>query len=178
MTTPDTSIANLQLRHCAAHRIALVCLGNSLRADDAIASALLSGLHPSLKAAACILDAGSYTADIPKFLHDHQIGIVIDACASQNAYEPDEPIIIELHPDNGAPSVYLNSVHGFSWYDELVLSRHLVHLPPQMVFFGIPVRDTSWRQGLSTTMQNRLPHLLSRLTDYLERQVDLCTKQQ
>jgi hydrogenase maturation protease len=159
----NMAVQRRQLKHSTAHDVALVALGNSLRGDDAIASHLLAGLPSGLSGSLCILDAGSYTRDLPAFLHGHRVGLIIDAA------ECDEMVIIDLFDIAQRQKVLLDCSHALSWLDEIVLYQAEFTIPSHLLFIGVPVFDTGWREGLSKAAREKLPLLVSQLCELIER---------
>ena len=157
--TADGADAHIE-QHCARHDIAVVSLGNTLRADDAVASAVVAALPK--KDNLCVLEAGLYTRDIPTFLSGHRVGIIVDAMRS-NSNQPTEVI----HLDSSNLRVNLTCCHALSWLDELSLFGPKAKLQKRLIFFGIAVSDTEWRQGLSQQMQQSVPQLVDKLSDLI-----------
>lgn len=152
------------LKHSAAHSVAVVALGNPLRGDDALASHLLAGLPPAQREALCILDAGSYTRDLPEFLHQHQVGIVVDAAASK------ETIILDLCDVAQRHRIMLDCCHAISWLDEIVLYQDTFDIPKRLWFVGLPTYEAGWREGLSKEAQEKLPLLIKLLSELIKRE--------
>ena len=171
MKTQGTISDSQQLRHNQPHRVALVALGNSLRADDGVCGQLLAMLPAGLRDQVCLLDAGCYARDIPAFVAGHRTGIVIDAISAANT---SEMVIVDL---GDVATIEPDCTHALSWLDELLLAKTKVELPSRLLFVGIPVCDVGWRIGLSDEIKERLPELVLRLQQIIEMELAACTKQ-
>lgn len=182
MTSVNNSdVACPFLRHARAHEIAVVCLGNTLRADDGVGAMLVSGLTAELQSQICILDAGCYTRDLPAFLSGHHTGIIVDAVEPGSSQALDKPVIVDLTgaKQQAALDLNMDCCHALSWFHELIICKDQVTLPSRLMFFGVPAVDTGWRQGLSDDMKNRLPGLIHQLGTLIEdERASKCTKPQ
>ncbi len=153
-----------QLKHAAAHAVAVVTLGNPLRGDDAIATHLLAGLPAELSETLCILDAGSYTRDLPDFLHNHDLGIVTDATASNDT------VILDLSDLAQCHQIMPDCSHALSWLDEIVLFKHEFSIPQRLLFVGLPTYESGWHEGLSTQARAKLPSLIKQFCELIEHE--------
>jgi hydrogenase maturation protease len=153
-----------QLKHAASHAVALAALGNPLRGDDAIGSYLLAGLPVQLRAGLCTLDAGSYTRDLPEFLHGHKVGIIVDAAESTGG----ELVVFDLSDMTQSHNVSLDCSHALSWLDEIVLYQKEFAIPKHLLFVAVPTYDTGWHEGLSQALQVKLPQLVKQLCQLIE----------
>ena len=143
--------------------LALITIGNSLRGDDGIASALCDALPSAATADACRFDLGSYTGHLADCLPGHSAAIIIDA--TRNGTAPGTVSLADLGASSDITSpLNIRSCHGFSLADELRLAKRLSQLPERIVFFGVEVSNVDWSDKVTPTLEKILPQLVNKLS--------------
>ena len=165
--------------HARRHDLALVTVGNTLRADDGVGRRLLANLPSDIKDSICMFDAGIYTSSIPLFIDGHKTGIVLDAFKGAVDDSDPDSVVIDISDLSTTRTLSLDRTHAISWLNELVLCRETVTLPARLLFFGVSAVETGWSEGLSVPMTLKLQHLTDTLSALIRTHVvDVCTKQQ
>lgn len=166
-----TSLNSSNSFHCAEnnvseiHDLCIITIGNSLRTDDGVASALCDAMEDVvLDDDVCRFDLGTHTGYLADCLRGHKAAIIID-CTKSGA-EPGTVTITDLVSVLGkhARTPTLNSTHALSFLEELQLIKRNGELPKTLILFGIEASDVEWSSGLSDEMNQKLPSLVSRLT--------------
>ncbi len=121
--------------------LCIVTVGNSLRGDDGIASALCENLPATVLSDVCVFNLGTYTSYLSDCLKGHKAAIIIDSTC--DGLSPGSVSIIDLHALLEGPNLNINSSHGFSVADELKLAKQLGSLPIRLIFLA-------WKLAKST----------------------------
>lgn len=138
--------------------VALIAIGNTLRTDDGVASVLCRNLPAKILNKVCFFDLGTFTAQLAQCLLLHKAAIIIDCMRGTTA--PGTATIFDLHKTlNSLSPSSINSSHGFSFIDELMLQVKKKNMPEQMFFVGIEAASSDWGEGLSAELQEQLPKL-------------------
>ncbi len=150
-------------------RIALISIGSVLRGDDGIAQAVCAELPDSILADTMHYDLELKTQLIGDCLLGAEAALIVDA--TKNGSAAGTSTILNLSPVlNKAQQLLLRSCHSLSFLDELrILERQGQVMPAKLVFFGIEVLDTGWKEGLSPDLQEKLPELREKLIAVLKR---------
>lgn len=167
-------LRNIQCPHAkleVPQGLAVVTIGNPLRGDDGVATAICSAMPEATTRDVCRFDLGTYTGFLGDCLSGHKAAIIIDS--TSNGTAPGTVSILDLGTllDRTAP-LALRSCHGFSLADELRLAKKHAHLPKRIIFFGVEIADIDWNEKLSPALQEQLPHLVLSLSNLVTRVVE------
>ncbi|HEY9785247.1 MAG TPA: hydrogenase maturation protease [Candidatus Obscuribacterales bacterium] len=142
--------------------LAVIGVGNSLRGDDGIGPWLVEHLSRSEMENVCAFDLGCYTSYASDLIAAHESSIIIDAVLVWET-GGDGPIVAAFAlADLKSLPQQIKSTHGFSWLDQVRLAE-AGQTNKKIIFFGVPVHDEVWNEGLSAAMKKRLPRLQSDL---------------
>lgn len=154
--------------------LCIVTVGNSLRGDDGIASAMCDQLPPRVLSDVCRFDLGTYTSYLSDCLKGHKAAIIIDSTC--DGLSPGSVSIIDLNSVLEGPSLDIKSTHGFSVVDELKLASQLGALPNRLIFFGVEICETNKKDQISPALKAKLPQLASNLAFLVERILETLRK--
>jgi hydrogenase maturation protease len=142
--------------------LAVIAIGNTLRADDGIGKLLSEKLPEPLSDQVCRFNIESTTQLVTNCLHCHKAAIIIDAMFSGG--KPGESTVIDLHAVvRQTKAGVVNSCHGLSIIDELRIASLTSNLPDRLVFFGIEAECADWGAGISESVKERFPELVLEL---------------
>lgn len=169
--TPLGSTNSFQCVHdseSSAHGLCLVTIGNVLRTDDGIASALCNSIPGHTLLDVCRFDLGTHTGYLADCLKSHKAAIIID-CTKSGA-EPGTVTITDLLSvlNKHARTPMLKSTHALSFLEELMLIKRSGELPKTLVLFGIEASSDEWSCALSEELKGKLPALALRLSLLVE----------
>jgi len=162
-----TELVSLQRTLTERYPIGLATIGNSLRADDDIASRVCDALPAAALKYVCRYDLGTYTSFLGECLRRHKAAIVIDATENGTTAGAITTIKIEALL-KGDRSIKVSSSHGFSFLDELRLYHRSTELPNQFYFFGIEAKSIDWSENLSPELEAKIPQLAQSLESLIE----------
>lgn len=169
--------------------VALVSIGNSLRADDGVGAVLTAGLSADLRQALCIFDLGLMTSCLAEALNGHRTALIIDAVHATGSPSPGQvhvaylsglfentPLSVGGAQGPGAAvsslvSVATRTSHGISWLEELSLVSKNAGFPERLYFFGVEAADDSVGQDLSRELSDKLPVIQEQLSHILRREL-------
>lgn len=154
--------------------LCIVTVGNSLRGDDGIASALCEHLPATVLSDVCVFNLGTYTNYLSDCLKGHKAAIIIDSTC--DGLSPGSVSIIDLHALLEGPNLNINSSHGFSVADELKLANQLGSLPNRLIFFGVEIGEVNWKETISPALKEKLPLLVSNLAFLVQRILETLRK--
>jgi hydrogenase maturation protease len=154
--------------------LCIVTVGNSLRGDDGIASALCENLPESVLSDVCVFNLGPYTNYLSECLNGHKAAIIIDSTC--DGLSPGSVSIIDLHALLEGPNLNINSSHGLSVADELKLAKQLGSLPTRLIFFGVEIGAVNWNETISPALKEKLPLLVSNLAFLVQRILETLRK--
>ena len=154
--------------------LCIVTVGNSLRGDDGIASALCENLPEAVLSDVCLFNLGPYTNHVSQCLKGHKAAIIIDSTC--DGLSPGSVTIIDLQALLEGPNLNINSSHGFSVADELKLAKQLGSLPNRLIFFGVEIGEVNWKETISPALKEKLPLLVSNLAFLVQRILETLRK--
>jgi len=139
----------------------ILALGNPLREDDGVSAAVLEQLkeHVLPGSGVDLLDGGTAGLDCALLWQGYDNLILIDAAdmglpsGQWRSFTPED---MQLD-DSGMRSI--GAVHSAGLREALVLGRALGNLPDQVVIFGIQPETIEFGMGISSRMQEVLPHV-------------------
>ena len=157
-----------------ASGLAIVTIGNSLRADDGIASALCDQLPHETMVDACRFDLGTYSNYLSECLKGHKAVIIIDSTCDGRS--PGSITIVDLNSLLESSTLDIKSTHGFSLLDELKLAKEQDLLPPRLIFFGVEIGEINWKESISPALQEKLPQLVKNLAFLVQKMLEALRK--
>ena len=162
------ALKNVHCQHGSRNlgQVVLITIGNSLRGDDGVAKIVSDQIVEPLAKAVCRFDLGIDTGHLGSCIEGHCTCVIIDS--TKNGIHPGAVTQLELGAlleDSKALTV--ESVHGFSLWDELKLAQLNRDLPKRIVFFGIEVENVDWGQSMSPAIEARLTGIVSELNSLI-----------
>ncbi len=162
-------------QHLEPASLCIVTIGNSLKGDDGIASALCEKLPESVLSDVCLFDLGPYTSYLSDCLKGHKAAIIIDTTC--DGLSPGSVTIVDLQALLEGPKLNINSSHGFTVADELTLAKQRGTLPNRLIFFGVEIGEVNWKEKISPALQEKLPLLVSNLAFLIQRILEILRKE-
>lgn len=149
----------------------VLALGNTLRGDDGVATAVLQAIlaHPTLPEKIDLVDGGTPGLETALLLEGYVRAIIIDAADMGLAAGAWRRFL----PGNGrlpARDAHLTgTMHTAGLAEALALGDALGILPSEVIVYGIQPADIGWQEGLSAAVQTAVPQvaavILRELTD-------------
>gem|GEM_PF-923328 len=147
--------------------LAVVAIGNTLRADDGIAQAVCRALPTSVKKQACCFDLGTHTYFLIDCLRGHSAAIIIDSTSSDNP--PGTITVLDLAELVASHSpLKCRFSHGISLLDELTVGLWRGLLPATVLFVGIEAASDGWGEQLSDTLAEKLPEVTAEVEKLIQ----------
>ncbi|MCB8986023.1 MAG: hydrogenase maturation protease [Ardenticatenaceae bacterium] len=137
----------------------VLALGNVLRGDDGVGTAVLQSLQaaPAIPAGVELLDGGTPGLETALLLEGYNRVIIIDA--AEMGLVPGE--WRRFLPGEGrlpARDAHLRgTMHYAGLAEALALGEALGILPPHIVVYGIQPQALDWQEGLSGRVQTAVP---------------------
>ena len=139
----------------------VLALGNTLRGDDGVATAVLRTLlaHPPLPDTTDLVDGGTPGLETALLLQGYTQAIIIDAADMGLAVGEWRRFL----PGNGrlpARDAHLTgTMHTAGLAEALALGDALGILPLEIIVYGIQPADIGWQEGLSTAVCTAVPQV-------------------
>ncbi|MBN1265323.1 MAG: hydrogenase maturation protease [Anaerolineales bacterium] len=155
----------------------ILALGNPLREDDGISTAVLSMLKERLPTAADVdlLDGGTAGLDCALLWEGYENLILIDA--ADMGLPPGQWRRFGLEDmqldENSLRSI--GAVHAAGLNEALVLGRALGNLPPRVIVFGIQPETIQYGMRISSRLLQALPELCEAVLHTLDLQLSIDT---
>lgn len=132
----------------------ILALGNPLRGDDGVGSAVLKALADAgaVPPGTCLEDGGTPGLDTALLLQGYRQAVIIDA--ADMGLEPGSWRRVPVGPARPAPGATL---HSAGLAEALALAEALGILPCQLVVFGIQPQEVGWTPGLSEPVSRAIP---------------------
>lgn len=134
--------------------ILILGLGNVLRGDDGVGTAVISALQTqSLPDEIDLVDGGIAGLEIVLLLQKYNRVIVVDAAemgleaGEWRAFEGETAVL----PVN--PSSMNGTLHGTGFAEALTLAEALGTLPEELLVFGVQPERVGWGEGLSARVE-------------------------
>jgi hydrogenase maturation protease len=148
----------------------VLALGNVLRGDDGVGTAVLESLlaHGPFADGVDVLDGGTPGLETALLLEGYHRAIIIDA--ADMGLPPGEWRRF-LPGDGRLPSrdAHLRgTMHYAGLAEALALGEALGILPPDVVIYGIQPEEVGWQEGLSTAVQTAVPHVTAAILRELQ----------
>ena len=135
-------------------------LGNVLRGDDGVGTAVISTLQSqSLPDGVDLIDGGTAGLEIVLLLKEYRRVIVVDAAemgleaGEWRAFEGKTAVL----PVN--PSSMNGTLHGTGFAEALALAEALGTLPEELLVFGVQPERVDWGEGLSERVKTAVSPL-------------------
>ena len=128
-------------------------LGNPLRGDDGVGTAVIQALQSeSLPPDVDLVDGGTAGLEIVLLLKEYRRVIVVDA--ADMGVQPGE--WQHFSGDTAVISTNKGSIsgtlHGAGFAEALALAEALETTPAELTFFGVQPERVGWTEGLSATV--------------------------
>ncbi|MCP4418081.1 MAG: hydrogenase maturation protease [Chloroflexi bacterium] len=143
-------------------------LGNPLRGDDGVGTAVISALQTqNLPPNVDLVDGGTSGLEVVLLLKEYRRVIVVDA--ADMGKEPGEWVCFEVEtacPREGVGAVLPHNessmngtLHGAGFAEALALAEALGALPQELLIFGVQPQRVDWVEGLSRGVETAVSHL-------------------
>lgn len=145
-------------------KILVLALGNPLRGDDGVGSAVLDCLVETavFPANISLIDGGTPGLETALLLQGYDRVIVIDA-ANLNAqpgtwrrFPLPELSLIQQAKMQG-------TLHDAGFAEAVALARALDILPPEIILYAVQPESVEWEMGLSTAVQTAIPQICQQI---------------
>lgn len=142
----------------------ILALGNPLRGDDGVASAVLKALADSgaVPPGVRLQDGGTPGLDTALLLQGYRQAIIIDAADMGLAAGSWRRLTI--HPATTAPGATL---HSAGLAEALALGEALSILPSNLIVIGIQPQQVDWTPGLSEPVRQAVPAICRAILEEL-----------
>lgn len=140
-------------------RTLVLALGNSLRGDDGVGTAVLQRLQsqPDLADGIDLLDGGTPGLETALLLEGYRRVIIIDA-AEMGLAAGEWRRFLAADGRLPAQEAHLRgTLHTAGLAEALALGDALGILPSEIVVYGIQPADVGWREGLSEAVATAVP---------------------
>ena len=137
-------------------RTLVLGLGNTLRADDGLGSAVIDWLaQRPLPPEVEILDAGTPGLELVLTLADYRRALIVDAAELHRA--PGQWARLNRQQVEPAEAAVGLSLHHAGLAEALALGEELGTLPAELIIFGVQPARLDWAPGLSPEAQAAVP---------------------
>lgn len=149
-------------------RTLVLALGNPLRGDDGVGTAVVAQLERmAVPPSVDILDGGTPGLETVLLIQGYERVIVIDAAdmglapGAVTCFSPDE---VRL----GARDMYLRgTLHYAGLAEALALAEAMNMLPPEIVVFGVQPQGMDWEMALSAPVAQAVPQVCAAVLNLL-----------
>ena len=139
-------------------RTLVLGLGNTLRADDGLGSAVIGWLaQRPLPPEVEILDAGTPGLELVLTLADYSRALIVDAAELHRA--PGQWARLNRQQVEPADAAVGLSLHQAGLAEALALGEELGTLPAELIIFGVQPARLDWAPGLSPEAQAAVPQV-------------------
>lgn len=139
--------------------VAVVGVGNILMADDGIGVVVVEALkREELPDGVALYDAGTALSDVLSTLGPCERVILVDSCRAGG--EPGSIYRSICSHDDWQSDILGDSLHDMGVVHAIQLHRLAGGEIGEIVVIGIEPQDVSLREGLSPTLQQRLPDIV------------------
>ena len=146
----------------------ILALGNPLRGDDGIGSAVLERLRETavFPPHITLIDGGTPGLETALTLQGHDQVIVIDA--ADLGAEPGTWMRFNLSDVSLAKHANMNgTLHDAGFAEAVALADALGILPPEIIMYGIQPESMEWEIGLSQPVQSTIPAICHQIQSEL-----------
>lgn len=141
-------------------KILVLALGNPLRGDDGVGSAVLTSLRDTAVPPPHItlIDGGTPGLETALTLQEYDKVIVIDAAnlgespGTWRRFSLAEANLVQQAQMNG-------TLHDAGFAEAVALGAALDILPPEIIVYGVQPEVIEWEMGLSTAVQAAVPEI-------------------
>lgn len=141
-------------------KILVLALGNPLRGDDGVGSAVLTSLRDTavFPPHITLIDGGTPGLETALTLQGYDKVIVIDAAnlgespGTWRRFSLAEANLVQQAQMNG-------TLHDAGFAEAVALGAALDILPPEIIVYGVQPEVIEWEMGLSTAVQAAVPEI-------------------
>ena len=141
-------------------KILVLALGNPLRGDDGVGSAVMAALRETavLPPHITLIDGGTPGLETALTLQGYDKVIVIDAAnlgkrpGAWRRFSLAEANLVQQAQMNG-------TLHDAGFAEAVALGAALDILPPEIIVYGVQPEVIEWEMGLSTAVQAAVPEI-------------------
>ncbi len=154
-------------------KILVLALGNSLRGDDGVGSAVLERLKETavFPSHITLIDGGTPGLETALILQGYDSVIVIDA--ANIGAKPGTWRRFPLTDVSLAQQANMNgTLHDAGFAEALALAEALNILPPEIILYAIQPESVDWEIGLSDAVQQAIPAICQQIQAELARVED------
>ncbi|MEW6069291.1 MAG: hydrogenase maturation protease [Candidatus Thermoplasmatota archaeon] len=145
-------------------KLLVLGIGNPIRGDDYIGIEIARRIKSKLSKILCehdiaVKEARTTTLDLLSTIPNYDKVVIIDAVKTETGKAGD---IYKFNAkDLNEPAHY--SVHNSNLSSTLKLGEKLGLKIPEIVVYGIEVKDTTFREGLSKELKKAIPKTISKI---------------
>ena len=154
------------------HKLGVIGVGNPLRRDDGIGILLLEHLRKQQSPFAehiTLIDGGTASMNLLPVLSRFEHLLIIDATDFHGIPGTVRVFHDEEVQSRKAPLTL--STHQQDILPLIRIARELDNVPRTIKIFGIQPKDTSFGQGLSPELENKVPSILKQLQSFIKEVV-------
>ena len=143
----------LNTEHCSLHTTLVLSLGNPLRGDDGVGTAVFTKLaaYPIIPPEVVLLDGGTPGLETVLLLAGYEKAIIIDAAdmgLEAGAWRRFSSAKLAVQAAN-----LTGTLHQAGLAEALALAEALNMLPAEVIIFGIQPAEIGWEPGLSVGVE-------------------------
>ncbi|MCP5095670.1 MAG: hydrogenase maturation protease [Chloroflexi bacterium] len=134
----------------------VLALGNPLRGDDGVGTAVLSSLaaNHQIPETATLLDGGTPGLETALLFQEYDRVIIIDAADMGKSPGHWQHIDLTKAKLLGNPDAFRGTLHDAGLAEAILLADALNILPADLQIFGIQPEEIGWEPGLSDVVAN------------------------
>lgn len=150
-------------------KLGVLGVGNTLKGDDGIGVVLVNELKegefpPEVE----FHEVGTSGMNILHYLEGLDQAVIVDALRSGG--DPGDSIF--FRPEEVDSDITVRSSHDANLLEAIELSKTIGERPEKIVIMGVIPEDMSIRDGLSPSLQGKLPDLVEKLRDKVLSLID------
>lgn len=151
------------------HGTLVLSLGNPLRHDDGVGSAVVKQLASMdcLPQDVTLVDGGGAGLDLILRMQDFRRVILVDAADLGLQAGEWACISLSISQAKYQCADRPTSAHILGLAETLNIGRAMGLLPPEILFFGVQPRETGWFPGLSECVQSAVQEICARIAEAL-----------
>ena len=141
-------------------RTLILGLGNPLRGDDGLATAVLDALtQMPLPPAVTLLDSGTPGLDLLLLWEGYSRVIIVDAALMDLPPGTWRRFVLADVIIRSENTALQGTLHAAGLAEALALADALEALPEQLIIYGVQPQDVAWRPGLSAAVAATIPEI-------------------
>ncbi len=139
---------------------AIIGLGNPIRADDGIGIRLIKEIRKKdLPPDVEVFDSGNRVMRLLHLLNDLEIAVIVDAVH----FGGNPGDFVFFSPEEVKSLNTSKNTHDTNILEVLELSKTLNKESKEIIIMGIEPKDTSFEEGISQELKDRLPEMIDEL---------------